>query len=140
MSKKNSIRVPKYGLHKASGRAVVCLDGEDVYLGKYDSAQSRQRYDELIERHLRTRKAPPPKTPPYRLHRADGRAVVTLNGRDFFLGRHGTPESAESYNRLIAAWIANGRQVEGLGLLRDDGVPPEITITEVLARFMRLSA
>ncbi len=28
--------------------------------------------------------------PKYRKHRATGQAVVTLNGRDFYLGPHGT--------------------------------------------------
>jgi hypothetical protein len=31
--------------------------------------------------------------PAYRLHRRSGQAVVTLDGRDFYLGIHGSPES-----------------------------------------------
>jgi len=31
--------------------------------------------------------------PTHRLHRPSGKAVVTLNGADFYLGRHGSPES-----------------------------------------------
>jgi integrase len=134
-----SLRVPKNGLHKGSGQAVVRLEGKDVYLGKHGTPDSRHRYDDLIRQYLLTRKAaaPAPKTPPYRLHKTDGRAVVTLDGRDFFLGAHGTPENVEAYNRLIAAWIVNGRRTEGLGLVRDDGVPADLTIVEVIARFLR---
>src|SRR5688500_6120670 len=104
-------RVPKYGLHKSTGQAVVRVAGKDVYLGKYGTDPSRRRYDDLIRELLRKHKVEPRKPPPYRLHRADGRAVVTLNGKDFFLGKQGTPESVGAYNRLIAAWVAHGRQV-----------------------------
>ena len=50
------------------------------------------------------------KVPSYRLHKQSGRAIVTLNGRDCLLGKFGTPESQAEYNRLIAEWIAGGRQ------------------------------
>jgi integrase len=40
--------VPKYCRHKASGQAVVRLDGKDHYLGPYGSTESRHRYEELI--------------------------------------------------------------------------------------------
>lgn len=46
--------------------------------------------------------------PSYRLHKATGQAVVTLNGKDHYLGRHGTPESQESYKRTIAEWLQQG--------------------------------
>ena len=49
------------------------------------------------------------KLPSYRHHKSDGRAVVTLNGRDVYLGRFGTPESRAEYDRLIAQWLASGR-------------------------------
>ncbi|MCA9304899.1 MAG: site-specific integrase [Phycisphaerales bacterium] len=41
-------RIPMYRLHKPSGRAVVRLNGRDVYLGKYDTAESRAQYDAVI--------------------------------------------------------------------------------------------
>jgi integrase len=50
------------------------------------------------------------KTPTYRLHRPSGRAVVTLNGIDKYLGRYGTPESRAAYDRAIGEWLANGRR------------------------------
>ncbi|MCC6428337.1 MAG: site-specific integrase [Phycisphaerales bacterium] len=43
-----------------------------------------------------------------RLH-SSGQARVTLNGRDFYLGVWSSPEVVENYDRLIAAWLANGR-------------------------------
>jgi integrase len=51
----------------------------------------------------------PSRVPSYRLHRASGQAVVTLNGRDCYLGRHNTPESRAAYDRLVGEWQARGR-------------------------------
>jgi integrase len=48
--------------------------------------------------------------PSYRLHKPSGQAVVTLSGRDHYLGRHGSPESKAEYDRLIAEYLASRRQ------------------------------
>ncbi|HUG71773.1 MAG TPA: site-specific integrase [Pirellulaceae bacterium] len=40
--------VPKYRKHKASGQAIVTLDGQDFYLGPYDSRPSWREYDRLV--------------------------------------------------------------------------------------------
>ena len=50
-----------------------------------------------------------PKVPSYRRHKPTGQAVVTLNGRDIYLGRHGTQASRREYDRLIGEWLACGR-------------------------------
>lgn len=47
--------------------------------------------------------------PKYRKHRASGQAIVTLDGRDFYLGPHGTKVSRQEYDRLVGEWQANGR-------------------------------
>lgn len=39
---------PKYCRHKASGQAVVTLNGHDHYLGKFGSATSKQKYKRLV--------------------------------------------------------------------------------------------
>ena len=49
-----------------------------------------------------------PRQPKYRLHKPTGRAVVTLNGKDHYLGVFGSPESHEAYRRKIAEWFAAG--------------------------------
>jgi hypothetical protein len=41
----------------------------------------------------------------YRKHKASGQAVVTLNGRDSYLGPHGNNASNALYERLIAEWL-----------------------------------
>jgi integrase len=47
--------------------------------------------------------------PVVRSHR--GIARVRLDGREFYLGRFGSPEAREKADRLIAAWLANGRRL-----------------------------
>lgn len=44
----NVPRIPAYRHHKPSGRAVVTIGSRDVYLGKYNSAASRQEYHRVI--------------------------------------------------------------------------------------------
>jgi integrase len=51
MPKLNS-RLPKYSKHKASGQAVVTLNGQDFYLGPYGSKASRLEYDRLTSEWL----------------------------------------------------------------------------------------
>lgn len=41
------------------------------------------------------------RVPRYRLHKASGRALVEINGRKYYLGKHGTSESLERYAKLI---------------------------------------
>ncbi len=43
-----SARVPKYCHHKKTGQGFVKLNGRFIYLGEYDTPDSRQRYDALI--------------------------------------------------------------------------------------------
>jgi integrase len=40
--------VPPYKLHKPSGQARIRLNGNDIYLGKYDSPESRQEYARIV--------------------------------------------------------------------------------------------
>ena len=40
--------VPAYRLHKPSGQARVIVGGEHVYLGKYGSPESREKYARLV--------------------------------------------------------------------------------------------
>jgi hypothetical protein len=49
--------------------------------------------------------------PKYRKHRASKQAIVTLGGKDFYLGPHGCQTSKDQYDRLIAEWLAGGRQL-----------------------------
>lgn len=53
----------------------------------------------------------PHEIPSYRLHKATGQAVVTLNAKDFYLGPWKSVASRLEYDRLIAEWASNGRQL-----------------------------
>jgi integrase len=65
--------------------------------------------------------------PAYRKHKGTGQAVVTLNGRAYYLGRHGSKESRATYNRLIAEWLAGGRRLPDA----DNG----LTVSELIRAF-----
>jgi hypothetical protein len=51
-----------------------------------------------------------PRIPSYRHHKPSGQAVVTLNGRDIYLGPWDTPGSRAEYDRITAEWLACGRR------------------------------
>ena len=48
--------------------------------------------------------------PKYRLHRRSGQAIVTIGGKDHYLGLHGADDSKAQYDRLIAQWLSDGRR------------------------------
>ena len=72
------------------------------------------------------------RTPSYRLHKPSGQAVVTLDGRDFYLGCHNTKASRAEYDRLIAEWLASGRR-----LPRHSGNVSDLTVIELLASYWK---
>ena len=48
--------------------------------------------------------------PKYRRHNKKY-AIVRINGHEFYLGAYGSKASRAEYDRLIAEWISNGRQL-----------------------------
>jgi len=68
--------------------------------------------------------------PKYRKHRASGQAIVTLGGRDHYLGPHGTKASRVEYDRLIAEWLAAGRPAAQTS-------DAELTVAEILAEYLQ---
>jgi integrase len=50
--------------------------------------------------------------PSYRQHHASGQAIVTIAGRDIYLGLYGSVASRAEYDRVISEWIAAGRPNE----------------------------
>ena len=72
------------------------------------------------------------KVPSYRLHKATGQAVVTLNGRDIYLGAHNSAESREAYQAALNEWLASHRQRPSSGLRERDATPADgLTINEI---------
>src|SRR5690554_2745945 len=72
----------------------------------------------------------PKDRPKYRRHKHSGRALVTLNGRDIYLGRWGSPESREKYDRITGEWLANGRR------LPEAPTPEAITVGRLAADYL----
>jgi integrase len=79
-------------------------------------------------------KLPHGRPPSYRLHRASGQAVVTLDGRDHYLGPYKTAVSHREYDRLVAEWLANGRN-----LRRRADASAGATVTELIAEYKRFA-
>ncbi|WP_182870888.1 tyrosine-type recombinase/integrase [Rhodopirellula sp. JC639] len=71
--------------------------------------------------------------PKYRLHRATGQAVVTLAGRDHYLGPWKSKASLIEYDRLVGEWLAAGRPARSVQ--EDLG----ITVSEVCLRYWKFA-
>jgi integrase len=72
----------------------------------------------------------PARIPSYRLHKPSGQAVVTLSGKDHYLGGHGSPASRQAYERLLAEWLANRQRLPEPG-----GSLPDLTVDELLVAY-----
>jgi integrase len=76
--------------------------------------------------------------PSYRLHKQSGQAVVTLtlNGvrKDILLGPHGSPESKEEYERVLAQ-LRTPAGAAGLVAHGGHNGPADLTVSEVLLPF-----
>ncbi len=68
--------------------------------------------------------------PKYRLHKPSGKAVVTLSGRDVYLGEHGSETSKLEYDRVVKEWLAHDRQ-----LPRPMGGPRTLSVAELIAAY-----
>ena len=69
--------------------------------------------------------------PSYRRHRASGQAIVTIAGRDHYLGKFGSKSSKMLYDRLIAEYLSCNRSP--VAYEEEAG----ITVVEVLAAFWK---
>jgi integrase len=93
---------PKYGRHKASGQACVYVSGREVYLGRYGSIKSHERYREFVEKWLAQQAEAAPKVavadaeeclaatinPPNLREKRRAGGVVTLDELIFVYRRH----------------------------------------------------
>jgi len=71
-----------------------------------------------------------PSIPKMTRHKATGQARVRIDGRDFYLGRYGTEQSRQAYERIITEWLAAGRK------LADARTAPSQTVTEIVVTFV----
>ena len=74
----------------------------------------------------------PLKIPSRRLHKPSGLSVCTIDGKDFYLGKHDSEEAKKAYDDLVAEWLANGRR-----FVSGNGTPREVTVKEVVAAYFR---
>jgi len=76
--------------------------------------------------------------PSYRHHKASGQALVSLDGRDYYLGPWNSRESKAEYDRLINRWLANGRR---LNPEPENGPAPpaedELSVSELMVAYLR---
>lgn len=87
----------------------------------------------------RTKQGSPPN---YRHYKRTNQAVVTLDGKDYYLGEFGSDESKKKYARLIEAWLIRKEQAQG----EVEEVPPlgEIedipSVNEIILAYLKHAA
>jgi hypothetical protein len=66
-------------------------------------------------------------------HKPTGPAVVTISGRDIYLGKFETDESRAEYDRVVAEWFSTGRRP----VVVDTASVTDFTINEVLSAYLQ---
>jgi integrase len=77
------------------------------------------------------------KPPKYSKHKASGQAVVTIAGTDVYLGRYGSKESREAYDRAVAEWLAAGRSAPAQKSARALATGDGLSVATLLLQFWR---
>lgn len=78
-----------------------------------------------------------PSIPKMTLHKPSGQARVRLDGRDIYLGPHGSRDANSEYRRVIAEWLATGRAP---GPVRRSARHTELTVTSLIAAYWKYRA
>ncbi|MHB1036910.1 MAG: tyrosine-type recombinase/integrase, partial [Pirellulales bacterium] len=71
--------------------------------------------------------------PSYRFHKARNCAVVTIDGRNRYLGPYDSPESYEKYARLLAEWKT--RQIASIGPPTES--PACVSVNDLILAFWK---
>ena len=82
---------------------------------------------------------PRPKSQPsYRQHKPRGCAVVTIDGKNHYLGLWQSPESHEKYAALIAEWKRNGGTLPAPSSAASPAdCPSPLTVNELILAYFR---
>ena len=76
--------------------------------------------------------------PSYRRHKARNLAVVTIDGKNHYLGPWESPESHERYATLIAEWKRNGGTLPTPAAAEPtSGEPSPLTVNELILSYFR---
>jgi integrase len=73
-----------------------------------------------------------PHTPSYRRHKARNCAVVTIQGKDHYLGEYGSAQSREKYHRLLAETFSSAKPMPP----EPDALAGSMTVNELMVRYM----
>jgi integrase len=76
------------------------------------------------------------RTPKYRHYKPKNLGVVRIDGRDFYLGKFGSPESWEKYHRLLAERYARGSAAP-VDVHAGQAESESLIITELVVRYYR---
>lgn len=74
--------------------------------------------------------------PSYRLHKKSGQAIVTLSGKDFYLGPYGSKPSKAEYDRVLAEWLANGRRLPANVVAKPE---PPFSVVRLCAAYLEFA-
>src|SRR3954454_19611797 len=80
----------------------------------------------------------PHSQPSYRHHKARNVAVVTIDGKNHYLGPWQSPESHEKYAALIAEWTRNGSTLP----TKTAGAPTDatpLTVSELILAYFKFA-
>ena len=73
------------------------------------------------------------KIPKYRHYKPKNLAVVRIDGKDHYLGPHGSEESFERYHRLVAEWLS--RPESGTSTAPPPISSPPLTISMLIFKY-----
>jgi integrase len=99
--------VPSYRFHKARNCAVVTIEGRNIYLGVFGSAESKARYAEKIAEWQRTKSATPHAAVPATIYTVGKLAVEYLRFAEGYYVKNGeTTAHVESCRSALKALVA----------------------------------
>ena len=73
------------------------------------------------------------KVPAYCCHKPSGQARVRFNGKDYYLGRFGSPESRQAYAKLVAENVRPGADIRPSN---ECGGYPDLSVNEMFVRYL----
>ncbi len=138
-------RVPELKLHKSSGRAYVQADGRREYLGKFGSAEARERYNQWVARWV-ARDRTPPDAEPSGCAVADVISAFMVHAVGYYRSTTGAP-TGEADNlkdalrpvlRLYGATPARGFGSAELEAVQADMIQSGLARTTINARVNRV--